>query len=480
MRNLLFLGLVGCWGGTTHDSNWNPANAVEGDGGVYAPLEEGRIIAHVTPSGFTAVDLGEDAIVRNLYSAGGRTLAMVEAWGCELGDEPGTVEECDERVSNEGAFKRFTWLAELNPNGVSKWHEVDAAFTDFRFSDDGDVAFGLYLAGEGSAGIVNLQSAEVLFLDQGNSLSVQVGFEPEGVYYVGEGEQMRALVTSRSELAVIDIGAGATNPSARYPLTLAGDAPVLPDSLQLTPDGSHALLSISNEPDLYVIDLVDPSINIVALPGYARDVYVDSESDRTFVAHGMSVLSVIDHTSWTNVPVVLDHPVDVLVPVGDYLWGYRENARIGSSLISTVDAVPETIYLEGYPVDVAVDPAGEFLVAATMGDSSPLLEVVSLIDDTQATYAMTYEPTGLGIRGEGADKNILVLSSTDQTLFELSWPGLQIAEIQLEAPPVFLGTVDESYWIALNTPSGGMAFYTPGQPIQSVYGFSTIGLFDRR
>lgn len=472
---------------------WDPSNVVTADGGLYAPLASGEV-AFVTPTGEpTRLDLSPLRV--SSVQADGR--AGVLARGVEVfcdDDEPvrtGLVQDCpDDSRRTEGRALLLT------PDGAGRSFDVGRWFGTFVFSPDGRFAVApIDTSAETSgAGLVSLDAVRVLDLtgavaptDADGAWDVSVGFAPRRVLFLEQdGSTAGLLVLSESEVAVVDLDGATATPRVVFPLSLDAADVVEPLDVVLTPDASHALLSVAGREDLYVLDLVNPSINVIGLRARPSDLLVDAVGDRTFVAYrGSAHLDVIDHDRFEVDTVDLASGADRLALADGAVVGWAPGGadvfRVG---LADLDVVR---YRTSEPVlSLEVSPRGDAVAAFTGGAGSGRLELLDLrevdgrVDDEVRPFALDTTGLDLAWSDDGDVQRVLVLQSQLPRLYTLTWPALAVDAVELDSPAVVIGTLDDgTFYLTHADALGLVSFLGADGAVTSQGGFARFGLLDR-
>jgi DNA-binding beta-propeller fold protein YncE len=488
--------LVGCgWnhlpvdGDRFLDALWSPDGVVAADDGLYVrlPRSGGLVRVGRGEEPVTPVDLGEGSVRRIDPTPGGNgVLALVERYDCDTEDDlprRPTVDDCA-----EADLLRATELVVVRNAVASRGARLDGTYNALEVSADGAWAVAWLDLDEVDVvtDVVNLTGVAVLDVDSGRTVLVPVGFAPERVLFAQDdrGNTTRAVVTSRNEVALVELSDGAPRRTVTFPLALDATDDVAPDDVALTPDGRFAMVTAKDRTDLYVLDLDDPSVNIVELPGTPTDLAVVPDAGVTAVVFGDSpTLQLVDHASFGSRFVALGEPMDHVRVDGDrlLLYGDRQQHELYRYSVLGDDLVA---YRVQNPIEsLAVSPDGGFAVATTRAESAGTgdvfdaydgMEIVDLSDDETTPFLL--EGAGLGVAFDD-EGHVLLLQEGQDYLYRYDLFARTEDRVKLSAPPLGIGALpDGPIWITQAEASGLVTFLT--EPRQEVGGFALHGIAD--
>lgn len=488
---LLLLPLVACdtWDKhpsgwlTNLDDAWSPSEIVVATDGLYVPVGNGVVL--VDASGATEVDVG-DLTVDNLELTltGEAVLARGRTHIC-ADDNARTWTDCD---SEDRTIAGST--AVLQDGDVASTLQIPSWYRAFTYSEDGRFAVAsldptLVQPGQG---VVSLDSLLVADLQAGTTWEVAVGFAADEVLFTedSDGAADGVVVLSNNEVAVIDLTEQVPLPDVVFPLTLDASALIDPVGIELTPSGEHALISVRGSSDLYALDLVDPSVNIIGLASTPTAMAVDTANNRTaFVYNSRPVVEFVDHDFFGVAQLELETAMTDIIMTEEYalLW------RPGSQRIARVELATNEVdhyRLNFSTTSVRISPDESFAVVLST-QSAPRMEIVNLarnpddgrLDADPRPFALDGIGLGIAFEETAAGTDVLILQNEVDTLYQLSWPTLALETIALPAPPRRIGSMPEGgFWIAHDDPMGLISFYTPGSAPTTVANFAVTGLLD--
>lgn len=482
MFSLVFLAACG-WNSTPHGSDynhnelWSPERLVAVNGALIAPLTNGQAAWIDSDGGVSAIDL-DGGRVRDLFKLPDQTgvAAFIDRTRCV----PDGRDDC--------ASTRFESQVAIIEDGVIDRQAPVASHLDTLTVDPTGARAIAWLAGappDGPLGVLNLGEVQVVDLDQSIRTPVRVGFAAERVLFDDAGT--RALVLSQSEVAVLDLTIDPPVVSITFPLTLDPDDIVVPVGVELTPDGRYALISTQRSGDLYVLDLVDPSVNLISLPAAPSDMRVVAEADETlFVFPGLAQLAVLDHERFDLRTVALDEPMNRIVAGNGASVLYSDVGRLDVYRYDHDSRNLVEYRLLAAPTSLDVTPDGAFAVAFTAPTSAgrPGMELLDLRNDRSDTVPYGLDGAGVGLAFTTASDGsvwALVLQDNVESLWrgELSTGIADVIDL-LDRPTRIGDLQDGRFFIAHDNPLGLITLYDPeNDTTVEASGFALFDVLDR-
>lgn len=492
--------LAGCTpsnGSEYGDLAWDPSVLATADG-VYARLPSAGKLVRITPDGaYAEVDLNGATPDSMTAVPGGQQLLVHSSWAiCESAQK-------NLRFVSDCPYDDLSYGHEIEivKDGavVGSTEEVPYQFNATAFNADASLAVA-YLDFDNSEaiavnGILNLTEAVFLDMATAEVHRVPVGFAPENVLFTGDGQ--RAVVLSRSQVAVVDLATWTVG--VTYPLTLDADQEVEPTDVVLTPDGQYALVTIAYSADLYVLDLVSESIDIVELNGVPSDLQVDPINDRTVIVYGATAqVDVLEHTYFETEGFDLDEPASTILTAGDQSLLYNQN---GSSYHDVYRFNVATGSLDEYraenPIDAMYVSADNTVAIATTRpetnysnggvsgfyDSYYGVNIFDLQSDrTPSALALESQPVGVQIvSADGVNTAFVLLSGLDE-LVQVDLATGTSSSLKLSAAPVGITAMpDGTFVVSHDSALGLISFYDVATGnVVTASNFGALGLYGER
>lgn len=495
MRFLPLLALIGCGWDLPHQSwtsvapLWDPRGVLATDDGLYGLMPHAGGVVLLRPGeDAVRVDIGEGRATR-LSSAptGGpaAVAAVIERYRCATDDPKETrgvhmVEDCaadDLQVDNE--------IDLIRAGEVSSAIALDAPFDSLVWSPDGSHAIGwIDLANAaGIHGVVNLTSVVVIDATAGTATPVSVGFAATQVLFDAQGD--KAVVLSQSAVAVIDLTASPPVREVTFALTLDPHQVVVPIGVALTPDDAHALISVQGKSDLYVLDLIHHSVNIVSLDAAPSAMHVDIADDRTvLVSASAASVDIVDHDVFDVERIALAEPMSSIVDGAGFDLLYNPGLQDIYQLdVLTGDVI--TYRLQEPLLSLYLAPTEEFAIALTSESGfggRPGMEILDLRDGRGHTYPYLLEQRGIDVAFTETDAGLhaLVLQQNVPYLYKLDLYAGAAEEVELVQPPVAIGALDSGgFYVTHDDPLGLVSVVDPAtNAIETLAGFGSLGLLD--
>ena len=484
------------------DATWDPSVVAAKDG-VYVRLPHAGQLVRVTPDGtWSQVDLDGASPEKLIATDDGNGVFVISSWPVCADTDPlvVAVDDCPgDKLTTDyevNLVQDGARVGEKALEGVAP--QVNAAV----YSHDGQTA-ALYLDYNGEEivvdGFVNLNEVSFVNMASGNVNRVAVGFAPETILF--SGDDSRAVVLSRSQVAVVNLAVGdddcdAWDVCVTYPLTLDADQAVVPNSVVLVADGNYALVSIVGQKDVYVLDLVNESIDLLELDAVPSAMAVDEPNDRTvFVYSSSARIDVVEHEFFEVSSFTVDEPATSVVATASGMLAYNDQSYHD---VITFDAATGDWHEQR-----AENPVMELLTGENFAVATMRPENVSTGSGTSAFYDENYgfgifrlapvtgdnpedaialvlesAPVGVALSADdNAEYALLLLDGVD-TLLKVRLDDATADEITLPAPPVGItASPDGRFVVTGDTGVGMVSFVDPADNgIVTVAGFATNGL----
>lgn len=495
---LLLGGLAGCVpdnGSTDADISWDPSVLAAKDG-VYVRLPAaGRLVRVQVDGTYAEVDLNGASPDSLTLVPGGDAVLVHASWPI-----------CDT------TRKHVKFLSDCPSDDLSYGHDLELVrdgavvgvtadvpyqFNAMAFNEDASLAVAYLDFSNGDAidvsGVLNLTEAVFVDLTSTEVHRVAVGFAPENVLFTQDGS--RAVVLSRSQVAVVDLTTWSL--IVTYPLTLDSSTQVEPTDVVLTPDGAYALVTIAGSADLYVLDLVAESIDIVELNGTPSDLAVDTVNDRTLIVYSnRAQVDVLEHAYFETTGFELDEPASAILATGDqhllynpgssYHDVYRFNIALGSLDSYRAENPVETMYAteDGTMAVATTRPESSYSDGVSgFYDAYYGLSIFDLTTDrTPAALALESAPVGVQLVSEGGVNTAFVLLAGLDELVQVDLATGASSSLKLAAPPVGITAVpDGPFVVSHESALGLLSFYDVASgEVVSAANFATFGMYGER
>ncbi len=480
---------------------WDPA-VVAAEDGVYVRLPAAGDLVRVKPDGtYATVELAGASPDRLVLAPDQKTILAFVSWPVCSDDDPKIVyvDEC-----RDEDLETASELVLIRDGAVAHAVDVPTQYNAFAFNEAGTLAVAYLDFASGDtidvSGVLNLTEAVFVDLASGEAHAVPVGFAPENVLFSADGE--KALVLSRSKVAVVSlVGEDAWTRTVVYPLTLDVDQQVDPDNAVLISDDSgdtdYALVSVSGQSELYVLDLTNESIDIVELDGVPSDLLVDEVTNRTLIVYaGRPTLDVLEHELFELQSFVLDEPCTRLAG-GNGRYVLYNDAGVRHD-VYLFDAAADTIHEERAenPVmemrlteDAAWGVATMYTEGGSGNDVSGFYDQyygLGLFDlgvDPRDPVALLLEgePVGFALTTADTSNYALILMQGVDALQKIDVAAATASEIVLEEPPVGIDAMPGGLFVVSHPNPLGLVTFVDAttEELKTAAGFASTGLFER-
>lgn len=477
------------------DASWDPEVLAAKDG-VYVRLPSaGKLIRVTTDGSYAEVDLGGAQPDTLTLVPGGDAVLVNASWPVCESTKPNLkfLSDCDEDDLTYGHELSLVKDGAV----VGTTTEVPYQFNAMAFNADASLAVAYLNFADGAeidvTGVLNLTEAAFMDLSTSEVHRVAVGFAPENVLFTGDGQ--KAVVLSRSQVAVVDLASWAV--SVTYPLTLSASDVVEPTDVELTPDGTYALVTIANSPNLYVLDLVAESIDIVELDAVPSDLHVDAANDRTIIVYGNSAtVDVLEHAYFETSAWELNEPASAIVAAGTANLLFNPGSSYHDVYSFDIASGRLDEYRAENPVDeMFVTEDGAVAIATTRPESSGGSGVSGFYDSyyglnvfdlatghTPAALALESAPVGVQLVSEGGVNTAFVLLDGVDQLQQVDLATGSSTTLDLPAPPVGITAIpDGPFVVSHSSALGLLSFYDVASgTFVTASNFATIGLYGER
>lgn len=473
-------------------STWDATGVIPAEGGLYVRLPSARALAWVGVDGTTSlVDIGVSELLTFSPSPDGQTIASFAVSYTCTGTDKGVKTPTD---CAEDDLESTTELVVVKDGAVTQNVALPSPYNSVRWSPDGRFAV-LFLDLDGSGlqdgGVVSLTNVLVVDLQEETATTVPVGFAANEILF--DADAARAVVLSQNEVAVLDMTTSPPVTEVTFGLTLDADDVVVPVGIELTPAGDHALISVEGDDSLYILDLVNPSVNIKTLSGDPSAMVVNDSFDQTVLVYrDEPIVDVIEHGNFEVEPIELDEPMSHVLEHEDTLVLYSRDGFQDVYVLrfsddeGTVRHDLVELRLQDNALSMHLAPSGEYAIALTsdgyLGGRYGM-EVLDLRPDREATYPYALEGQGIGLAFSEAGDSLqaLLLQRDVDYLYMLDLETAATEAVDLSAPPVEIGALPSGeFYITHNTGTGLVTFIDPTTgDITEVAGFAVLDLLNQ-
>lgn len=485
---LCLAALTACTVNGLPSTAWDADAIVASPASLLVPFRDGRLVT-IEPAGtFALVDQGPWRVEWVDAPPSGVVVALRRfAVRCEDHDgprTPTTPDDCD------GDLVRETSVRLLRDGAEPVDLDVDPVFGRLSFSTDGRWAVARpdpNRASESTEGFISLDTLWVVDTEGGTSFRVPVGFDTSSVRFVedGDGAAQGLVALSPNEVGFVSLSGTAPEVTTTYPLTLDNDDQVTPLSVAFTADRSHALVTVAGIADLYTLDLVNPSINLVALRRAPSAVYVDVVRDRSLILYENEPwLDVVDHDLFTVTSVRLGEGATAITTAGDIALLTNRLGRDAVRVdLETLDTVEYS--LKDSPLDVWLSPDAAFGLLTVGTSVSPRVQVIDLreidgrVDDDVRVVGTRGRITDVAWSDPADGLTARILQEGVDQLYTFDPQVLGATEIELAREASRLGRLaDGTAWIAHPDALGLISFVDADGAVTEVSDFAAHGMLD--
>ncbi|MBN2799244.1 MAG: hypothetical protein JXX28_08880 [Deltaproteobacteria bacterium] len=397
------------------------------------------------------------------------------------GDDSVTVLDAQTMEGPEIAVRDNFNSMVMSPDGewVALWHSLAAE------QDDDVPPTGLQSFNEAS--FVNVRS--------GDHYPMAVGFNPRGIQFTPDGTL--AIVVSDEYLAMVDLTAQHLTPDL---IQVADDLldPPRAEEVLITPSGEYAFVRQFGAQDLLVVDLLVGSKDRVPVGLNPTDLDLSPDgTEAVVVSRGSHELYLLDVAAPLDVPRVLTMPTED--PFGSLLFdpsgrqAVLYTTAVATDRYASWDLDTDEITLRPLvkPVKgMAVTPTGDTLMAFhTQGDvpdadpTSPFYNqwALSLIDlDSFRTNPLLLDAEPVGYANSYTGEHGYFVMKDVDALVKLRYDTLLPDVIPLKSKPVYVGVFPQldgvsgepAAWVSQEHDLGRISFYDPDDnTLETITGF---------
>jgi len=222
----------------------------------------------------------------------------------------------------------------------------------------------------GDSGIINYYELNILFPGNGIARAVSIDFAPDNIVFTPDGSS--CLLGKEFRVVHLDLETAETT---AFPLSLGAQDSRTPTAMSISPDGKLAVITVAENSDVYVLDLIEGRINILDASSKAADmVFVPDTHTVILTLPDENAVAVIDLDSGIVETVEMGDTMSLveLMPGGAQAVFYsiggagitimdiEDNKTKSYSLNGTIDSSSA-----GSPLKI--DPNGLFVAVVVSG-----------------------------------------------------------------------------------------------------------------
>ncbi|MCO4747350.1 MAG: hypothetical protein KC912_21300 [Proteobacteria bacterium] len=358
----------------------------------------------------------------------------------------------------------------LSPDGIwaALWHDVRAERPD----------------DPPTSGLVSYNEVSFVHIPTGEHQPMAVGFKPKEVQFTPDGAT--SVVVSDEYLAVIDLTAQALRPD----LVQVADSLIDPppaEEVVVAPSGAYAFVRQFGADDLAVVDLVNRSVQRVPVGLNPTDLDLSPDGTKAVVvSRGSEELYIFDTADPVSIaPDVLPLPLGegfgsvLFDPTGNQAMLYTTAAPVDR--YASWQLSDDTITLRSLvkPVaNMAISPTGDSMLVFHTKEDAPdasttspfydewALTLIDLSDHRSNPLRLPGEPIGYA-NSLGGERGYFIME--DQPFLEvLRYDTLLYDEIALRSAPRFVGVLPDlnisdddvpPAWVSQEHELGRITFY---------------------
>jgi DNA-binding beta-propeller fold protein YncE len=374
--------------------------------------------------------------------------------------------------------------------------EIRKNLNQMKMSPDGNWAIcfhdvGAEEGGSSSGGAISFNAISIVDLEGLNHYEAMAGSYPHDVQYTSDGSM--AVVISDDYLSAIDLTAENPTPVR---IAIADDLinPPRAEEVLLDPDGRYAIIRQYGVNELVLVDFETSStsqVSMLAVGENPTDMDVSPDgTEAIVVARGSKELWVYDLADPTAEPTIISLPEDEvfgsLLLSPDSSQGLLYSTASGESTMGIWERSEEEITVRGLvkPVsNLGVSPTGDTAIVfhpQSNGDTpvtsqfynEHALSLVDLSDFFTTAYQLVSEPTSFASTPDG---KIGFYTMENQPYLELlNYETFVPSEIRLPSNPVHLGTLPDTNtaFVSQEHDLGRISFFnTDEDELQTITGF---------
>jgi len=399
------------------------------------------------------------------------------------GDDSVTILDADTLASTEVEVRDNFNNMVMSPNGdwVALWHDRDAERPD----------------DPPPTGVQSFNEASFVYIPTGDHFPMAVGFNPRDIRFTPDSTL--AVVVSDEYLALVDLTAETPSPTL---IQVAEDLldPPIAEEVAITPSGAYAFVRQFGAEDLVVVNLSTYQVDRLAVGINPTDLDLTPDGTKAVViSRGSGQVFIVDTTDPIHTPVdTLDLPEGVtlgsvvMAPSGDKAILYT--TAVLEAKYATWDLGTDEITVRSLvkPVaGMAVTPTGESLLvfhtkddAVDADPNSPFhnkwaISLIDLDDFRSNPLLLPSEPIGYANALSGL-RGYLIMDGL-RSLSVLRYDTLLYDDYSLRSVPVHLGVLPDldledgdepPAWISQEHSLGRISFFDPDDAsMETITGF---------
>jgi DNA-binding beta-propeller fold protein YncE len=370
----------------------------------------------------------------------------------------------------------------MSPNGkwVALFHDVAA-----ERADDPP-----------SSGLVSYNEVSFVELDTGKHFPMAVDYNPREIRFTPDSRL--ATVVTDTSLGIVDLTLPTPAPRL-VPVTDDLVDPPKAEEVVIAPDGSYAFVRQFGATEIAVVDLLVDKVERVPVGDNPTDLDLSPDGTHAVVvSRGTQQVYVLDVADPFAPPEILDLPVGeefgsvLFDPTGRQAIVYTTAQRVDRYATWTLDDNEFTVRSLVKPVrSMAITPTGGSLMVFHTREDAPdadaaspfygrwALTLVSLADYRSNPLRLPAEPVGFANSNNGRYGYFIM---TGQRFLEaLDYTTLLYDEIPLKSVPLFVGVLPDldlsdgdepPAWASQEHELGRMSFFDPDdQSVETITGF---------
>jgi DNA-binding beta-propeller fold protein YncE len=336
-----------------------------------------------------------------------------------------------------------------------------------------------------NGGIQSFNEVSFVSLPDGEHHAMAVGFNPREIQFTQD--DTLAIVVSDEAVALVDLTADKLKPRI-IDITLGADTPPPAEEVVINPIGSYAFVRQFGATDLIVIDLATEQIEQIDIGANPTDLDLSPDGSlAVVVSRASKQLHVIDaENPLDEVPQVVDLPADLSLgsvlfdPIGEQALVYTTASLTPYYAVWDLE---NNIAVQDLPKPIramSITPTGESLMVIHTQDDAVdadtngyfyghhAISLVDLNDFRQNTLKLPAEPSGY-VNGTSGIHGYFIMDGV-KLLAQVDYETLLYEQVDLKSNPVYVGVLPDlepdngdmpPAWVSQEHPLGRLTFYDP-------------------